>query len=283
MRLAVNVLCSTGPMCRSLEDMDLFVRVLKAAEPWQIDQSLIPLPWTGLDTTMSKRLKIGIIKDDGFIVPQPPVKRAIEWARARLTDSKFASMLEVKPFRPYNAEEAWRKIRRMYWPQGGATVKAALQESGEPILELTKFGWKDAEPFGMLTAEDVNQLRSERDQFRHAFAQQWLDQDVDVVIGPAFVGPASAHDTAFYWTYTSLYNFVDYPGAVFPTPIRARSDEAYSEHYEPLSAECERVRKLWVETNFEEAPINLQIVARRHQDNLLFGALAMLRSILDLP
>ncbi|KAJ4343875.1 hypothetical protein N0V87_000158 [Didymella glomerata] len=227
-------------------------------------------------------LKIGLIENDGFIIPQPPVQRAVEWAKTRLNDPEFASLLQVKPFQPYNAEEAWRKIRRTYWPQGGSTLKAALQESGEPVMPLTEHVCSDAEPFGMLTAEDVNQLRFERDHFRHAFADHWREQDVDVVIGPAFVGPASAHDTAFYWTYTSLYNFVDYPGVVFPTPIRAKSDEAYPEKYKPLSTECDHVRKLWGESDFEGAPINLQMVARRHQDNLLFGALATLKSILDL-
>jgi amidase len=279
---AVNVLCSTGPMCRSLEDMELFVHVLKNAEPWLVDQSLAPLPWTGFNTTVSKPLKIGLIENDGFIIPQPPVQRAVEWAKTRLNDPEFASLLQVKPFQPYNAEEAWRKIRRTYWPQGGSTLKAALQESGEPVMPLTEHVCSDAEPFGMLTAEDVNQLRFERDHFRHAFADHWREQDVDVVIGPAFVGPASAHDTAFYWTYTSLYNFVDYPGVVFPTPIRAKSDEAYPENYKPLSTECEHVRKLWGESDFEGAPINLQMVARRHQDNLLFGALATLKPVLDL-
>ena len=270
-------------MCRYLEDMDLFVHILKAATPWLQDQSLVPLPWTGLNTDISRPLRIGIIEHDGFIVPQPPVTRAIEWARSRLNDPKCASSWQLKPFQPYKAEEAWRKIRRMYWPDGGAMTKAAIEGSGEPIMPLSAHVWSDAEPFGMLSAAEINQLRSERDQFRHAFAADWLRQDVDVVIGPAFVGPASAHDTAFYWTYTSLYNFVDYPGAVFPTPIRARSDDAYPQGYKPLSAECEHVSKLWNESNFEAAPINLQIIAQRHQDNALFGALALLKPVLDLP
>ena len=270
-------------MCRFLEDMNFFVHILKAARPWLQDRSLVPLPWTGLNTDLSRPLRIGIVEHDGFIFPQPPVTRAISWAKSRLNDPKFASLWKVKSFQPYNAEEAWRKIRRMYWPDGGAITKAAIQESGEPIMPLSAHVWSDAEPFGMLSAAEINQLRSERDQFRHAFAADWLKQDVDVVIGPAFVGPASAHDTAFYWTYTSLYNFVDYPGAVFPTPIWAQAREVYPQDYKPLSAECEHVRKLWNNSYSEGAPINLQIVAQRHEDNALFGALALLKQALDLP
>lgn len=141
----------------------------------------------------------------------------------------------------------------------------------------------DAEPHGMLNAEDVNQLRFQRDQFRYKFADSWAAQDVDVVIGPAFVGPASAHDTAFYWTYTSLYNLVDYPGVVFPTPIKVEAGEKYAVDYKPLSKECAHVKELWEQSNFEGAPIDLQVVARRYHDNELFGALATLKDVLQLP
>ncbi|EGU72021.1 hypothetical protein FOXB_17470, partial [Fusarium oxysporum f. sp. conglutinans Fo5176] len=111
----------------------------------------------------------------------------------------------------------------------------------------------------------------------------WNDQDVDVVIGPSFVGPACAHDTAFYWSYTSLYNLVDYPGVVIPTPIRAESGEQYDKGYIPLSDACLRVKQLWEGGDFVGAPVNLQVVARRHHDNELFGALQILKHILDLP
>jgi amidase len=155
--------------------------------------------------------------------------------------------------------------------------------TGEPVLPLSDWIWKDAEPHGMLHAEEVNELRAARDKFRYEFADSWNEQEVDIVIGPAFVGPASAHDTAFYWTYTSLYNFVDYPGVVVPTPIKAKNKENYAADYKPLSDECRHTKELWERSDFEGAPINLQVNARRYHDNDLFGALAVLKDILDLP
>lgn len=279
----LNILCSAGPMGRSLRDMDLFARLLKDAKPWLVDPKLIPIPWTGLKTENQKPLKIGIIEDDGFIIPQPPVRRAIAWARERLSDPKYASQFEVKPFKPYNAKEAWSHVRRMYWPEGGSAMKEAIAAAGEPIMDLTNWIMSEAEPNGMLNAEDVNNFRAQRDQFRWAFADKWAEQDVDIVIGPAFVGPACAHDTAFYWTYTSLYNFVDYPGVVVPTPLKTEANEKYAEDYKPLSKECAHVKELWVASDFEGAPIDLQIVARRYHDNELFGALAALKDVLELP
>ncbi|KAM0282489.1 hypothetical protein ACHAQH_003003 [Verticillium albo-atrum] len=276
----LNVLCAPGPMCRSLRDLDLFQRVVLATEPHLVDPRLVPIPWTGLQTPVNKVLKIGIIDNDGLVEPQPPVKRATAWAQKLLSDPKHAGLVEVKPFKPFGAADAWSKIKRAYWPDGGHEGKEAILSTGEPLHPLTEWIWKDAEAHGMLTAQDVNLMRRERDEFRIAFAHSWAEQDVDVVLGPAFVGPACAHDTAFTWTYTSLYNYVDYPGAVFPTPIVARAGEEYDAGYVPLSEACEQVRRLWDEADFEGAPINLQLVARKYHDNQLFGALAIVQDIL---
>jgi amidase len=279
----LNVLASTGPFCRSLRDMELFMRSVLAMKPWLRDQKVVPIPWTGLDTEMKKPLRVGIIDHDGSIVPQPPVRRAIAWARERLSDSKFADVIQVKDFMPYNTTEAWKLIRRIYWPSAGKLAKDDIESSGEPVLPLSDWAWKDAEPHGMLDAEEVTQLRAQRDAFRYKFADSWNEQEVDIVIGPAFVGPAAAHDTAFYWTYTSVYNLVDYPGVVVPTPIKAEPGEEYVSDHEPLGDECDRVKELWEASNFEGAPINLQIVARRYHDNELFGALSVLKDVLNLP
>ncbi|SCN98972.1 unnamed protein product [Fusarium fujikuroi] len=278
----LNIPLSTGPMCRSLRDMDLFMKCVLSSKPYLSDPNIVPIPWIGLETRFNRRLKVGIISNDGFIEPQPPVKRAISWARSLLSDSKFANLIELKEFKIFGAGEAWKQVRRLYWPDGGHLTKNGIISSGEPLHPLTEWICRDAEPLGMHTAVDLTAVHKERDDFRLAFAKSWSDQDVDVIIGPSFVGPACAHDTAFYWTYTSLYNLVDYPGAVIPTPIRAESGEVYDAGYVPLSDACRHVRDLWEEGDFRGAPVNLQVVARRYHDNELFGALGVLKDVLDL-
>lgn len=60
-----------------------------------------------------------------------------------------------------------------------------------------------------------------------------------------------------------MWNYVDYPGIVFPTPITAGKDkEEYpSEYSEALSDDDKHVRQLWSESDFQGAPINLQLVS----------------------
>ncbi|KAJ4250116.1 hypothetical protein NW762_011926 [Fusarium torreyae] len=279
----LNVLCSTGPMCRSLRDMDFFVKCILSAKPYLKDPRLVPIPWTGLQTPLRRPLKIGFINNDSFIEPQPPVKRALNWARTLLANPKYDSMIDVKDFKVLGSVDAWSHIQRMYWPDGGKLAKDAILATGEPIHPLTEWIWQTAEPSGMLTAKEISLMRRERDEFRWAFAQSWQDQDVDIILGPAFVGPASAHDTALYWNYTSLYNLVDYPGVVIPTPIKTARDEKYDPQYVPLSDACRHTKELWEISNFEGAPVNLQIVARKYHDNELFGALEVLKDVLKLP
>ncbi|RSL83289.1 hypothetical protein CEP51_004621 [Fusarium floridanum] len=279
----LTILASTGPMCRSLTDMDFFMKCVLSARPHLQDPRLVPIPWTGLQTPLGRPLKIGFISNDGFVVPQPPVKKALSWARSLLSDPKHKGILEVKDFKVFGSEDAWSKVRRMYWPEGGKLAKDAILATGEPIHPLTEWIWKDAEAKGMQTAADLSQMRRERDEFRWAFTESWNQQDVDVVLGPAFVGPASAHDTAFYWNYTSLYNLVDYPGVVVPTPIKSEAGDKYDVDYVPLSDACRHVKELWESSNFDGAPINLQIVARKYHDNELFGALQVLKEVLGLP
>lgn len=281
----LNVVCSTGPMCRSARDMDLFMRVVLDAKPHLLEPSLVPIPWTGLSSpasSTSRPLRIGIISNDGFIQPQPPVKRALAWAQNLLSDPKHAGKIELKPFTPHAAATAWSTIRKTYWPDGGSLARAPITSTGEPVHPLSAWIWKDAEARGMVDAGEVNRMRAERDAFRCAFAEDWERQGVDVVLGPAFVGPACEHDTGFYWTYTSLWNFVDYPGVVFPTPVKAEAGEKYEEGYAPLSDECKHVKELWEKGDFRGAPIDLQLVGRKYHDNQLFGALKLLEDVLGL-
>ena len=81
-----------------------------------------------------------------------------------------------------------------------------------------------------------------------------------------------------------MWNYMDCPGLVFPTPITAEEDkEEYpSEYAEPMSKEDEHVRQMWKETDFQGAPINLQINARKYHDNQMFGALDVLKAPLQL-
>ncbi|PSK59228.1 Fatty-acid amide hydrolase 1 [Elsinoe australis] len=278
----LNVLGSTGPMCHTLRDMDFFMHLILYRKPYLSDPRLIPAPWTGLKTPdLPRPLKVGIMMTDGHITPQPPVIRALEWARSRLSSS---STIDLKPYTPYKAAEALRLINIMFLPDNGLHIKEECEKTGEPLHPLTEHLFKACTDTSReMTATEITALRFERDNFRCAFADDWNEQDVDAVLCPAFVGPAAMHETARHWGYTSLWNFVDYPGVTFPTPIKAgkKGEEAYQTD-EMLSEDDREVRRLWDEGDFEGAPVNLQLVTRKYHDNQLFGVLNVMKDLLEL-
>ncbi|KAJ3483205.1 hypothetical protein NLG97_g7359 [Lecanicillium saksenae] len=277
----MTVPATWGPMSRSLRDMDLFMSVYSAAQPWRADPRLTTRPWTGLATPRvpAGPLKVGLMMNDGAIQPQPPVVKALEWAQVQL---QGATDIELKPFESMRTSEAAKNTQVAYFPYGIDEIKATLEKSGEPFLSMSEWGFRNAAANPTPTAQGMFEMAKKKEEFWYDWADHWAKQDVDVVICPAFYGPAASHDTAFYWNYTILFNYLDMPGAVLPTPVvaGAKGTEQYADSA-PLSEECQHVRKLWEGGDFEGAPIALQIVAPRYHDNELFGALEVLKKYLD--
>lgn len=69
---------------------------LLASEPWKVDATAIPIPWRKDLATppADRKLKLGVIFDDGVVKPQPPVARAmretVEALRAAGHEGKFS-------------------------------------------------------------------------------------------------------------------------------------------------------------------------------------------------
>ncbi|KAJ4163431.1 hypothetical protein LMH87_005161 [Akanthomyces muscarius] len=217
--------------------------------------------------------------NDGAIQTQPPVAKALEWARSRLQD---APGIEVKSFEPLRTAEAIKNTRIAYWPSGAEDLRNMLVNSGEPWMELSEYVIKDAVENPTRGADGMLQLRTTQERFWFDWTAHWKTQDVDILICPVYAGPAPSHDTARYWNYTAFWNYLDMPGAVLPTPIVAgpKGTESYTDN-EPLSKQCEDMRQLWEDGDFEGAPVGIQIVAPRYHDNELFHALEQMKEFLQ--
>ncbi|KAF2207714.1 hypothetical protein CERZMDRAFT_102201 [Cercospora zeae-maydis SCOH1-5] len=278
----LNILATAGPMCHSLRDVDLFMRELLARKPYILEPQIVPIPWTGLttatDISTSKPLKVGIMMDDRFIQPQPPVINALRGAERCLESSP---LFQVKPFKAYRTEETYSKILPIYYPDGAKSVHDILRSSGEPVHVLTP-------PAGFIEpvndSEGIAKFRRWRDDFRAAASQDWAAQDVDVVLCPMHVGPASAHDTGAHLSYTAMWNVLDCPAIVFPSGVRAgkKGTEHYADDGKAWNPSDANVRELWEKHDYEGAPIALQLVARRHHDNFLIAAVGLMKEALQL-
>lgn len=121
---------------------------------------------------------------------------------------------------------------------------------------------------------------AERERYRAKYAAHWNatasgdNHEVDVILCPAGPGVASRHDTAKYWPYTSQWNLLDYPAAVFPSGIFVDPlIDVKDLSYKPMNEQDGYNHDLYDAEKFAGTPISLQVVGRRGMDEKVMAAL----------
>jgi len=78
-------------MATSLSSIEFFMDSYLSSEPWKSDPQIIPVPWRKeLAQAPERALKIAYIVDDGVVLPQPPIQRAVREMVAKLNQSSAA-------------------------------------------------------------------------------------------------------------------------------------------------------------------------------------------------
>ncbi|KAL1409385.1 hypothetical protein Q8F55_003368 [Vanrija albida] len=269
-----TIIGAVGPMGVSARDCELFISAILAAEPWKVDPTMVGMPWrpeTAVFSHGGARPRIGVMWDDGVVVPQPPMRRALKAAVDRLKSQGY----DVVDFTPYRTAESWAILHKLYFTDGGAYVRGLAAATGEPILPLTEWIMAGA------VAEDaagIMALNRARDAFRVDWWAYFAAQKVDIILTPAYPGPAPVLGTSKYWAYTALFNILDMPGAVFPTGLfvdpKNPEDRADREgDREWLSDEDRLNAARYDAETFTGAPLALQIVGARWEDEMVMKAL----------
>ncbi|KAI1172675.1 amidase signature domain-containing protein [Nemania sp. FL0916] len=266
-----HIIGTIGPLSTSLEGVRLFCRTVLAGRPWLREPSLIPIPWRENErydrSAKGRKLRVGVIWDDGVVRPHPPVVAAL----ARVVDElKKSNEVEIVDWDCWKHDLAWEIIAKLYFCDGAAEEKEGMTVSGEPMLPLTK--WILEGPHvRQHTIQSLWQAHQERDAYRVSYAALWNERDVDVILSPAGPGAAPKLETARYWGYTSQWNLLNYPAIVFPTGTKVGSSDTsqvaheYPEDYKPVSEADKYNYDLWKEHGAEgyaNAPVSLQLVGR---------------------
>ena len=162
----------------------LFMKTLIDAKPWIREPSLIPLPWkteSQLQATPrgERKLKVGVMYDDGIVRPHPPVLRALRTMADRL---KGVPGIEVVDWKPYKKDLAWDIIASLYFCDGGSEEIETIAASGEPWRPMSKFILTENKLVKNLTIKEMWYWTSQRDAYRAEYSQLW--GDVDVILCP---------------------------------------------------------------------------------------------------
>ena len=104
---------------------------------------------------------------------------------------------------------------------------------------------------------------------------------VDFLLTPVYPGVAAVLGESHYLGYTSVWNILDQPAVVFPTGTRVDpqldpADETYTARSDFEEKEWKKYRP----ERFENAPVALQLVGRKHRDEETIAAGKLVDSIM---
>lgn len=113
----------------------------------------------------------------------------------------------------------------------GKLIASFAQLTEEPLLPLTQFIMSP--PVKDHTASESWELQYAREAFKREYWRDvWVKHNLDVLLCPAAHLCAPRPGQIRYWGYTSFFNLVDLPGAVFPVKCLfadSKADAKYEE------------------------------------------------------
>ncbi|KKK24218.1 acetamidase [Aspergillus rambellii] len=202
-----------GPMARSLSTVEYFMQGLLESDPWNVDPGCIPLPWRKeLAAMPTRKLKLGIIYDDGVVRPQPPVTRAMRDVAQKLKDVgheviEWDTSLHVK------GTNMWTKA---VLADGGHHCRQLCEIVDEPLIE----GMVVGTPADELSISEREKLEEEKWEFQEAFLKQWVESGVDALLMPVtpWVGykPKTWVVSKQWLGYTAMWNLLNYAAVTIP-------------------------------------------------------------------
>ena len=168
----------------------------------------------------------------------------------------------------------------MYLLDAGQEYQDILQAGNEPAAPLMQ--WLiDGTKNKTHTIAETWKLNALRNELQIAYAAQWNEAGIDVLLCPTNPAGASAHGESTYWGYSSVFNILDYSAAVFPVGSVNKDDSwtKYPRSKPVMGEEDARFEGYFGDdgaTKYTDAPVSLQLVTRRYREEGLLGMVEMI-------
>ncbi|CAG8950144.1 hypothetical protein HYFRA_00008379 [Hymenoscyphus fraxineus] len=273
---------TVGPMSPSRKGIAIFMESVLATRPWERDPSLLPVPWRKLEDPFGPTLNIGVMWDDGVVKPSKAMTRALKEVVKKLEGNP---RFRIERWEPFKHKEAVEILEKLYSPDGGQAFTKALAKSGEPMHELTDYRLVSGPGVESLSIQSYWDWTMARNIFRAKYLKEWLDKapQMDVILCPPHPGAAPPIGTTKYWGYTSVWNLLDYPAAVFPVTRVDADLDGEEPNYDARSEVDE-----WTHSHFDAqkqagAPVCLQLVGKRLEDEKVVQAMDEICEAAGLP
>ncbi|KAL6820118.1 amidase signature domain-containing protein [Trichoderma sp. SZMC 28015] len=278
-----GVRSSVGPMATTFRDCALLLKTIMQADTWKYDSNVISLPWRDLKT--SEKLRIGVIEDDGFYTPVPPVRRGLKKAVDKLQQS---NAVEIVPLTLPKGDGWYDDLLSYYTLMGNEYYLEQLNRTGEPLVPSVKaLGLLSDEKTSLLSGQKTTlqgffDLNVRRAEVANTYRRFFRDNNLDAILMPPAPHTALPLDTWTTVTSTGLWNYLDYPAVVVPVDAVTNSDSIDDASNAKYGLQDAELYKLYTGPEFYKGlPIAVQVVGYRHQDEALAATAGILDSIIN--
>lgn len=168
-----------------------------------------------------------------------------------------------------------------------------LSDGEEPAVPQTEWILGQIRHEQPLSVDEIFCLNREREAFRTAALQHWnaakgpTGRPVDAILCPVAPTLAPPHDTTCWWSYSSHWNLLDLPAVVFPVGQYTADSEQLQGARVPHAGDGIEtfIAEQWNPSTYDNAPISLQLVGRRHNEERLLAILRAIEAIVppDVP
>ncbi|KAK2460815.1 hypothetical protein APHAL10511_007285 [Amanita phalloides] len=278
------ILSVLGPMTTSIGGIKHFMKTVLAMQPWYRDPMMLKMPWNESAYRLTehgngKQLCFGILWNDGIVHPHPPVIRALEMVKATLI-AKGHRVIDWEPFKLF---EIGLNAYRIYEADGGEDFEAETISTGEPVIKTMSLDPVDVANIPPLekplTAYELWQVHKRIRELKREYLEYWqastrktgTGRPVDGIIAPVAPYAAPPHGMNKYTLYTVMWNALDYPALVIPV---TRTDLRVDIKRAPpaLFGESDKqIHDLYEPDRFANAPVSVQIVGQRQEDEAVIG------------
>ncbi|KAK7991634.1 hypothetical protein PG996_013351 [Apiospora saccharicola] len=263
-----SVLSVVGPLATSAGGVKLLTKAILSAEPWLHDPLVAEIPWRAdveaqtRDRIASSQLRVGFHAHDGAITPHPPLQRALSLLRDIISRSGN-QVLDWQPPASVSHPTVADLVAKTWIYDGGADVRKDFALSGEPwdprILDI----WQERPQADATSIAETNlALR----KCRKEYLDYWNSTGADVFVTPCAPFTAARPGRYDYIGYTSFVNGLDLPSAVVPITTVDKNVDKFDSGFVPVSELDRKIQSDYDPEIYDGAPVSLQIVGRRYQE-----------------
>jgi Asp-tRNA(Asn)/Glu-tRNA(Gln) amidotransferase A subunit family amidase len=243
-----------GPIARSVEDLGAVMgEIVPRAEVWGED--CIPGLWEGSFPRLApgmqgkrRKVRIGVLRSDGLVVPLPPVAKVLEEVAATLRRTEGVEVVEIPV--PAALAKCQGLAGRLMGVDDGSTMLDLLEKTGEPLIPWLQGRMKRGKA---LSVVQLAQLQAQRSAVERELLEMWMHGSndrlagwtVDAIILPVAPHPVPEIDRYNAVGYTSSFVLLDYPAGVIPIRKFREADlELGKEMTDPILGSWDKANRL---------------------------------------